>query len=162
MGFEFQPCCCCSENKQYSWNNWITLPAALISHLIYTCAWYSEKIFRVTNECCKHKWILFLCRFFWQLLKTFGERTKESTTWTEDRSQFLQKHRIVLGLVFIPLLGLVDRSEFVLGCLSQLAIVVFIFLCKNMFLPHVACLFAMFLPHAACPCDWTLYSCDAS
>lgn len=28
-----------------------------------------QRKFRVTNECCKHKWILFLCRFFGNCVK---------------------------------------------------------------------------------------------
>lgn len=28
-----------------------------------------QRKFRVTNECCKHKWILFLCRFFGNYVK---------------------------------------------------------------------------------------------
>lgn len=56
----------------------IGLHCLLLSYLIsFTHVFDTQRKFRVTNECCKHKRILFLCRFFWQLLYTLGESTQD-------------------------------------------------------------------------------------
>lgn len=56
----------------------IGLHCLLLSYLIsFTHVFDTQRKFRVTNECCKHKRILFLCRFFWQMLYTLGESTQD-------------------------------------------------------------------------------------
>lgn len=40
-----------------------------------------QRKFRVTNECCKHKWILFLCRFFGNCVKHLERVTSIRHGW---------------------------------------------------------------------------------
>lgn len=78
----------------------IGLHRPLLSYLVsFTHVFDTQRNFRVTNECFKHKRILFLCKFFWQMLYTFGESPR-STIRTEDEvlhSNHMSASRFILN-----------------------------------------------------------------
>lgn len=66
----------------------IGLHCLLLSYLIsFTHVFDTQRKFRVTNECCKHKRILFLCRFFLATALYTWREYPGSTTRTGDEGR---------------------------------------------------------------------------